>query len=268
MQKPKIVGRMSIAQGNRKGYNEMRLTALHPRIGTAIMADEKRNGLLYVACRRGRPEKLIPSTELRQSVDNCLQRDGAPRLQWKIVSNQKQALSALRPDPPRLALVEIDVDSQRLEFCAALRDRAPSMKIVAAGLSQPLVSPSVDAVLCVPVDSLQIAQVFTQLLDGYRTGILQVGFLSLDVDTRTLITPKGQYHMTPKATTLLHYMMTHHGQVLSRSELMENVWNTTFLGDTRTLDVHIRWLRERIEADPSEPKHLTTERRRGYRLLL
>jgi DNA-binding response OmpR family regulator len=122
--------------------------------------------------------------------------------------------------------------------------------------------------LRLPINSTQIADIVTRLLDGYKTGILQVGFLSLDVDTRTLVTSKGQYHMTPKATTLLHYMMTHHGKILSRSELMENVWDTTFLGDTRTLDVHIRWLRERIEADPSDPKFLITVRGRGYQLLL
>jgi hypothetical protein len=232
------------------------------------MADDKRNSLLYVACRRGRPEKLISSTELRQSVDICLQQHGAPRLEWKVVSSQKHALSVLRPDPPRLALVEIDVDGQRLDFCTALRERAPSMKIVAVGVAQPVTSPCIDAALRLPIDAVQIATVFTGLLDGYRAGILQVGFLSLDVDTRTLVTPKGQYHMTPKATTLLHYMMTHHGQVLSRSELMENVWNTTFLGDTRTLDVHIRWLRERIEVDPSDPKFLITVRGSGYELLL
>lgn len=232
------------------------------------MADDKRNGLLYVACRRGRPEKLVSSTELRLYVDDYMQDHGAPRLHWKVVSSQKHALTALRPDPPRLVLVEIDVDGQRLEFCTALRERAPSMRIVAVGVAQPVANPSIDAVLNLPVDAVQMAEVFAILLDGYRAGILQVGFLSLDVDTRTLVTPKGQYHMTPKATTLLHYMMSHRGQVLSRSELMENVWNTTFLGDTRTLDVHVRWLRERIEADPSDPKFLTTIRGRGYQLVL
>jgi DNA-binding response OmpR family regulator len=232
------------------------------------MADDKRNGLLYVACRRGRPENLISSNELRQCVDNYVQLSGAAWLEWKVVTSQKHALSALRPDPPRLVLVEIDVDGQRLEFCAALRERASSMKIVAVGVAKPVSSPCIDAVLHLPVDTTQIADVFAKLLDGYKAGVLQVGFLSLDVDTRTLVTPKGQYHMTPKATTLLHYMMTHHGQVLSRRDLMENVWDTTFLGDTRTLDVHIRWLRERIENDPSEPQFLTTVRGRGYQLLL
>ncbi len=232
------------------------------------MADDKRNGLLYVACRRGRPEKLISATELRQYVDSYLQHNGALRLEWKVVSSQKHALTALRPDPPRLALVEIDVDGQRLDFCTALRERAPSMKIVAVGVTAPVTSPCIDGALRLPLNTTQIADIVTRLLDGYKTGILQVGFLSLDVDTRTLVTPKGQYHMTPKATTLLHYMMTHHGKILSRSELMENVWDTTFLGDTRTLDVHIRWLRERIEADPSDPKFLITVRGRGYQLLL
>lgn len=142
------------------------------------------------------------------------------------------------------------------------------MKIVAVGVTEPVASPCIDGVLRLPINTTQIADIVTRLLDGYKTGILQVGFLSLDVDTRTLVTPKGQYHMTPKATTLLHYMMTHQGKILSRSELMENVWDTTFLGDTRTLDVHIRWLRERIEADPSDPKFLTTVRGRGYQLLL
>jgi DNA-binding response OmpR family regulator len=232
------------------------------------MADDKRNGLLYVACRRGRPEKLISSTELRKYVDKYLQHNGALQLEWKVVSSQKHALTALRPDPPRFALVEIDIDGQRLDFCSALRERAPSMKIVAIGVAKPVSSPVIDGVLCLPIDTTQVGDLFTKLLDGYKASILQVGLLSLDVDTRTLVTPKGQYHMTPKATTLLQYMMTHHGQVLSRSELMENVWDTTFLGDTRTLDVHIRWLRERIETDPSDPKFLTTVRGRGYQLLL
>ena len=62
--------------------------------------------------------------------------------------------------------------------------------------------------------------------------------------------------------------MNHHNQVLSRGELMQHVWDTNYLEDTRTLDVHIRWLRERIEDDPSEPRLLTTVRGRGYRLRL
>jgi DNA-binding response OmpR family regulator len=56
------------------------------------------------------------------------------------------------------------------------------------------------------------------------------------------------------------------GSTVSREELMQQVWNTEFLGDTRTLDVHIRWLREKIEPNPSSPNQLITVRGQGYRL--
>jgi DNA-binding response OmpR family regulator len=114
----------------------------------------------------------------------------------------------------------------------------------------------------------QVVETLTRLLAEYDAGTVQAGPFFLDTDTRTLVTPRGQYHMTPKAMALLYYLMTHPNQDLSRSALMANVWDTTFLGDTRTLDVHIRWLRERIEQDPSEPKYLRTIRGSGYRLQL
>jgi DNA-binding response OmpR family regulator len=55
------------------------------------------------------------------------------------------------------------------------------------------------------------------------------------------------------------------GEVLTRKYLMQQVWDTSYLGDTRTLDVHIRWLREAIEDDPTDPVYLRTVRRQGYR---
>lgn len=232
------------------------------------MADDKRNGLLYVACRRGRPHQLLSPAELRPFVDSHLQADGAPWFDWNIVSSQKLALRGLRRALPHLALVELDTAHQRLEFCAALRDRAPSLKIVALGAGSEFNSAAVDAVLCLPVDTQQVLACILRLLDhaaGAST-VLHVGPLYLNLHTGSITGPKGQYHMTPKAAALLYYLMTHHNQVLSRGELMENIWNTTFLGDTRTLDVHIRWLREYIEENPSEPKLLTTVRGRGYRL--
>jgi DNA-binding response OmpR family regulator len=59
--------------------------------------------------------------------------------------------------------------------------------------------------------------------------------------------------------------MRNPGKVLSRKFLMKNVWDTDFLGDTRTLDVHVRWIREKIEENPSSPVYLRTVRGVGYR---
>ena len=61
-------------------------------------------------------------------------------------------------------------------------------------------------------------------------------------------------------------LMLNHGSVVSRKAIMESIWETSYLEDTRTLDVHVRWLRERIEPDPSNPSYLKTVRGVGYRL--
>ena len=229
------------------------------------MADDKRNGLLYVACRRERPRQLLAPAELRLWIDSNLQADGVPWFDWTIVSSQKLALSGLRRALPQVVLVELDVDQQRLQFCAALRQRVPSLKIVAIGAACALSDAAVDAVLCLPLDAAQVLACIVRLLDHPASNsILHVGPLNLH--TGSVTSPKGQYHMTPKSAALLCYLMTHHDQILSRGELMQNIWDTTFLGDTRTLDVHIRWLREYIEENPSEPKLLTTVRGCGYRL--
>ena len=60
--------------------------------------------------------------------------------------------------------------------------------------------------------------------------------------------------------------MEHAGEIVSRKTLMHEIWDTDYLGDTRTLDVHMRWLREKIEDDPNHPKLLVTVRGEGYRL--
>lgn len=232
------------------------------------MADEKPMRLLYLVCRRGRAEAMAPSDELRTQIDQHLHHHGVVGMLWMMANSQKEALRLVRTETPRLAVIEVDVAAKRLHFGSALRERMPSVKIVAIGMRKPATIDHVDGFLGLPLDKAEVIGIMMPLLDGYRSNLLQVGSLCLDTDQHTVLTPKGQYHMTPKTTALLHFLMTHHNQVLSRSELMQNVWDTNFLEDTRTLDVHIRWLRERIEDDPSAPQLLTTVRGRGYRLHL
>ena len=72
--------------------------------------------------------------------------------------------------------------------------------------------------------------------------------------------------LTPRLVTLLQILMEHHGEVVERESLFKRVWETNYTGDTRTLDVHISWLRRAIELDPLHPKFLKTIRGVGYRL--
>ena len=71
--------------------------------------------------------------------------------------------------------------------------------------------------------------------------------------------------LSPKEFRILELFMNHPNRVWSREELIDKVWGTDFMGDRKTVDVHIRWLREKVEADPSAPKYIVTLRGFGYR---
>ncbi len=89
----------------------------------------------------------------------------------------------------------------------------------------------------------------------------------LDVTEREVEAHGEVYHLTPKECRLLEVLMEHAGQTLTREFLMREVWETTFTGDMRTLEVHISWLRAKIEVDRSNPTMIQTVRKVGYRFV-
>lgn len=95
--------------------------------------------------------------------------------------------------------------------------------------------------------------------------ILQAGGLTLSLGTRRVNNGSKERRLNPKEFELLKVFMRSPGRVLSRKLLMKKVWKTDYVGDTRTLDVHIHWLRGKIEEDPKFPVYLRTVRKVGYR---
>ena len=84
--------------------------------------------------------------------------------------------------------------------------------------------------------------------------------------TRFEVTVRGgETELTPKEFELLRVLATHPGKVYSRDELLERIWGYEYVGDTRTVDVHVRHLRQKIELDPSNPEYIETLRGIGYR---
>jgi DNA-binding response OmpR family regulator len=94
---------------------------------------------------------------------------------------------------------------------------------------------------------------------------LRSGGLRLDYEARLAWRDDQPVSLSPKEFQLLWLLMLHEGRALSREELIASVWGSEFMGDARTLDVHIRWLRAKIEPDPSRPEHIRTVRRYGFR---
>ncbi|MFN5677510.1 MAG: winged helix-turn-helix domain-containing protein, partial [Roseiflexaceae bacterium] len=95
--------------------------------------------------------------------------------------------------------------------------------------------------------------------------ILHIGVIKLDVGSRRIWRDDTEIQLSQKEFDLLACLMRNRGLALSRDVLLERVWGFDYVGDGRTVDVHIRWLREKVEQDPSNPVYLQTVRGIGYR---
>jgi DNA-binding response OmpR family regulator len=95
--------------------------------------------------------------------------------------------------------------------------------------------------------------------------IIRFGNLTLDLTRREVLLNDQPIALKPKEFDLLLFLARHRGQVLTRELILERVWGWDFSGGSRTVDVHVRWLREKIEEDPADPKRIITVRGTGYR---
>ena len=98
------------------------------------------------------------------------------------------------------------------------------------------------------------------------SSVLEGGPVRMDVD-RHIVTVNGSTQKLPlKEFELLEYFLRNPGRVLTRGQLIDRIWGANYVGDTKTLDVHVKRLRAKIETDPGEPKLLVTVRGLGYKL--
>jgi DNA-binding response OmpR family regulator len=98
-----------------------------------------------------------------------------------------------------------------------------------------------------------------------KQGVIEVDALRIDLDRRQVWVNGQEVELAARLFDLLVYIVRHRGIVLTRGRLLEHVWGYDYGGDTRTVDVHVRWLREKIEDDPSNPRLIQTVRGVGYR---
>lgn len=98
-----------------------------------------------------------------------------------------------------------------------------------------------------------------------QPNVLRFDDLRIDLGRREIVRAGELLLLKPKEYELLVFLARHRGMVLSRDLILERVWGWSYSGGSRTVDVHIRWLREKIEADPSNPTRIVTVRGVGYR---
>jgi len=173
-----------------------------------------------------------------------------------------------RLDPDLMVVNAASMRTSGKRICRALHARANHVPILV------IVDPErpapedvhADVVLTLPFTARKLLNRIKPLLPAMGSKMLHKGPIRLDLEHKRVRCQGREETLTPRLTQLLKLFMDHSGEALEREQLFREVWKTEYTGDTRTLDVHISWLRQAIEEDPRNPQFLKTIRGVGYRL--
>ncbi len=212
---------------------------------------------------------------ITDSLSYSLRKEG---FEVKAVGDGAQALQEALDFQPDLVVLDIMLPGMSgLEVCQRLRARTTTPVIMLTARGE-----EIDRVLGLEVgadDYLPKPFSFRELLARIRSILRRVeldrqasllqpinlGRLSLDPVARRVIKGDRELQLSAREFDLLSALMRNAGRALSREELLSEVWGSDWIGDPRTLDVHIRWLRLKIEEDPATPQYIQTVRGHGYR---
>ena len=180
----------------------------------------------------------------------------------------RQAVSRLNKISPDLVVINAaSLRSSGVRICRSIHNKNEKLPIILILEPEKTISKeAADVILSLPFTVQKLANRIKPLLPSDGKNVVHAGPIHLDTERRRVRCLSKNTKLTPRLVSLLNILMDHHGEVVEREHLFKEVWETDYTGDTRTLDVHISWLRRAIELDPLKPKFLKTIRGVGYRL--
>jgi len=187
----------------------------------------------------------------------------------EIVSTGVEALSRLSDIDPDLVVVNAaSMRTTGKRICQSINGQSDGLPVVLITDRDLQVTRTIqaDVVLTLPFTTRKLINRIAPLLPGDDKNFLRAGPIRLDLDKKRVKCESREANLTPRLVQLLKLMMENPNEVIERGKIFYKVWETDYMGDTRTLDVHMSWLRKAIEKDPRNPKFLITIRGMGYRL--
>lgn len=186
-----------------------------------------------------------------------------------FVSTGKDALDKLARNKPDVMVV--DAASMRTtgsRICKTVNAKYPSLPLILINTPSNLPTNEIKANVQL-VHPFTIRKLENRILpyapsDGKN--LLKAGPIQLDLERQVIRCNKKEEHITPRMANLLKMLIDQKGKVIDRERLFSKIWNTNYTEDTRSLDVHINWLRKIIEKNPKKPRLLITVRGKGYKL--
>jgi two-component system response regulator RegX3 len=233
-----------------------------------------------VAATEHRPLILLveDETDLVESMRFALEAEGFDVV---TASTGREGLEKARTHRPSLVLLDLMLpESSGLDVCRYLRAESdvPIIMLTArdgeadkvAGLEL-----GADDYVTKPFSMRElVARIRAQLRRSFRSGtfaevseVLRGGRITLDVDAHEVAVDGNPVSLRPKEFDLLESLMRRKGKLVTRETLIDEVWGPGYFGDTKTLDVHIKRLRDKLEPDPANPTHIVTVRGLGYKFV-
>jgi two-component system response regulator RegX3 len=211
---------------------------------------------------------------ISEPLADHLARDGFEPV---VASTLKEAREAYGRQPPDLILLDVmlpDGDGRDLAREIRRTSDVPIVMLTARGEEIDRVlglELGADDYVVKPFSARELSARIRAILrrgrSAQRRAPVEIGAVSLDPAARTVTKDGKPVELAAREFDLLHMLMANAGQVVRREQIMDEVWDPHWFGPTKTLDVHISWLRKKIEDTPSRPRYITTIRGVGFRFL-
>lgn len=208
--------------------------------------------------------------EGKRNVARCFAADLEKKgYSLKVESSGNKGLDALKIFSPDVVVINAaSLRTNGLRLVSWFHNSLPGTPLcLIVAEDEPVAeTENVNFFLRLPFTVQKLVNRLRTLENNSHKSMLITGDLVLNTDSRTAVYKNKEVRLTPRLSDLLGKMMERPGEVLSREELFKAVWDTDYVEDTRTLDVHISWLRKALEDDPHHPDLIKTIRSRGYML--